>query len=356
MFDKLEDLLVRLEEILSELNEPGVANDPARFQKLMKEQSELQPIVDAYKEYKACQQTVEESLMMLDEESDEEMREMLKEELADAKSRIEELETELKILLLPKDPNDSKNVIVEIRAGAGGDEAALFAAEIYRMYVKYAESRRWKTELMSLNENGIGGFKDVTFMINGAGAYSRLKYESGVHRVQRVPETESGGRIHTSTITVAIMPEAEEIDFQLDLNDCKFDVFRASGNGGQCVNTTDSAVRLTHIPTGIVISCQDEKSQLKNRDKALRVLRSRLYDMELQKRHDEEAEARRSQVGTGDRSEKIRTYNFPQGRVTDHRIKLTLHRLDTILNGDLDEIIDSLIAADQTAKLAKMNQ
>ena len=356
MFDKLEDLLVRLEEILSELNEPGVANDPARFQKLMKEQSELQPIVDAYKEYKACQQTVEESLMMLDEESDEEMREMLKEELADAKSRIEELETELKILLLPKDPNDSKNVIVEIRAGAGGDEADLFAAEIYRMYVKYAESRRWKTELMSLNENGIGGFKEVTFMINGAGAYSRLKYESGVHRVQRVPETESGGRIHTSTITVAIMPEAEEIDFQLDLNDCKFDVFRASGNGGQCVNTTDSAVRLTHIPTGIVISCQDEKSQLKNRDKALRVLRSRLYDMELQKRHDEEAEARRSQVGTGDRSEKIRTYNFPQGRVTDHRIKLTLHRLDTILNGDLDEIIDSLIAADQTAKLAKMNQ
>ena len=356
MFDKLEDLLVRLEEILSELNEPGVANDPARFQKLMKEQSELQPIVDAYKEYKACQQTVEESLMMLDEESDEEMREMLKEELADAKSRIEELETELKILLLPKDPNDSKNVIVEIRAGAGGDEAALFAAEIYRMYVKYAESRRWKTELMSLNENGIGGFKEVTFMINGAGAYSRLKYESGVHRVQRVPETESGGRIHTSTITVAIMPEAEEIDFQLDLNDCKFDVFRASGNGGQCVNTTDSAVRLTHIPTGIVISCQDEKSQLKNRDKALRVLRSRLYDMELQKRHDEEAEARRSQVGTGDRSENNRTYNFPQGRVTDHRIKLTLHRLDTILNGDLDEIIDSLIAADQTAKLAKMNQ
>lgn len=356
MFDKLEDLLVRLEEILSELNEPGVANDPARFQKLMKEQSELQPIVEAYKEYKACQQTVEESLMMLDEESDEEMREMLKEELADAKSRIEELETELKILLLPKDPNDSKNVIVEIRAGAGGDEAALFAAEIYRMYVKYAESRRWKTELMSLNENGIGGFKEVTFMINGAGAYSRLKYESGVHRVQRVPETESGGRIHTSTITVAIMPEAEEIDFQLDLNDCKFDVFRASGNGGQCVNTTDSAVRLTHIPTGIVISCQDEKSQLKNRDKALRVLRSRLYDMELQKRHDEEAEARRSQVGTGDRSEKIRTYNFPQGRVTDHRIKLTLHRLDAILNGDLDEIIDSLIAADQTAKLAKMNQ
>ena len=354
MFDKLEDLLIRLEEILSELNEPGVANDPARFQKLMKEQSELQPIVDAYKEYKDCQQTVEESLSMLDEESDEEMREMLKEELAEAKKRIEELEHELKILLLPKDPNDSKNVIVEIRAGAGGDEAALFAAEIYRMYVKYAETQRWKTEMLSLNENGIGGFKEVTFMINGNGAYSRLKYESGVHRVQRVPETESGGRIHTSTINVAIMPEAEEIDFKLDMNDCKFDVFRASGNGGQCVNTTDSAVRLTHIPTGIVISCQDEKSQLKNRDKAIKVLRSRLYDLELQKRHDAEAEARRSQVGTGDRSEKIRTYNFPQGRVTDHRIKLTLHRLDSILNGDLSEVIDSLIAADQAAKLANL--
>ena len=356
MFDKLEDLLVRLEEILSELNEPGVANDPARFQKLMKEQSELQPIVDAYKEYKACQQTVEESLMMLDEESDEEMREMLKEELADAKSRIEELETELKILLLPKDPNDSKNVIVEIRAGAGGDEAALFAAEIYRMYVKYAESRRWKTELMSLNENGIGGFKEVTFMINGAGAYSRLKYESGVHRVQRVPETESGGRIHTSTITVAIMPEAEEIDFQLDLNDCKFDVFRASGNGGQCVNTTDSAVRLTHIPTGIVIYSQTEKSQLQNKEKAFRLLRSKLYDLELEKRQNEEAAERRSQIGTGDRSEKIRTYNFPQGRVTEHRIKLTLYKIDSIMDGDLYEIIDSLIAADQAAKLAKMNE
>lgn len=354
MFDKLEDLLVRLEEILSELNEPGVANDPARFQKLMKEQSELQPIVDAYKEYKACQQTVEESLMMLDEESDEEMREMLKEELADAKSRIEELETELKILLLPKDPNDSKNVIVEIRAGAGGDEAALFAAEIYRMYVKYAESRRWKTELMSLNENGIGGFKEVTFMINGAGAYSRLKYESGVHRVQRVPETESGGRIHTSTITVAIMPEAEEIDFQLDLNDCKFDVFRASGNGGQCVNTTDSAVRLTHIPTGIVISCQDEKSQLKNKDKALKVLRAKLFELETAKKQDEQAKYRRSQIGTGDRSEKIRTYNFPQSRVTDHRIKLTLYKLDAIMDGDLFELIDSLTAADQAEKLSNM--
>ena len=293
--------------------------------------------------------------MMLEEESDEEMRELAKEELNDSKARIEELERELKILLLPKDPNDEKNVILEIRAGAGGDEAALFAAEVYRMYVHYAESRRWKVEMISLNENGIGGFKECVCMITGQGAYSRLKYESGVHRVQRVPETESGGRIHTSTITVAIMPEAEEVDVELDMNDCKFDVFRASGNGGQCVNTTDSAVRLTHIPTGIVISCQDEKSQLKNKDKALKVLRARLYEMELAKQHDAEAEARKSQVGTGDRSEKIRTYNFPQGRVTDHRIKLTLHKLDTILNGDLDEIIDSLIAADQTAKLAKMN-
>ena len=285
-----------------------------------------------------------------------EMRQMLKEELSDAKNRIGQLEHQLKVLLLPKDPNDSRNVIVEIRAGAGGDEAALFAAEIYRMYVKYAESQGWRTELLSLNENGIGGFKEATFMINGNGAYSRLKYESGVHRVQRVPGTESGGRIHTSTITVAIMPEAEEIDFELDLNECRFDVFRASGNGGQCVNTTDSAVRLTHLPTGIVVSCQDEKSQLKNRDKAIKVLRSRLYDLELQKRHDAEAEARRSQVGTGDRSEKIRTYNFPQGRVTDHRIGLTLYKLDKIMNGDIQEIIDACIAADQAAKLAKMNE
>ena len=284
------------------------------------------------------------------------MKELAKEELNEAKARIEELEKQLKILLLPKDPNDDKNVIVEIRAGAGGDEAALFAYEIYRMYVHYAESKNWKVELMECEEIGIGGMKNVTFMVTGQGAYSVLKYESGVHRVQRVPETESGGRIHTSTCTVAIMPEAEEIDFHLDMNDCKFDVFRASGNGGQCVNTTDSAVRLTHIPTGIVISCQDEKSQLKNKDKALKVLRSRLYEMELAKQHDAEAEARRRQIGTGDRSEKIRTYNFPQGRVTDHRIKLTLHRLESILGGDLDEIIDSLIAADQAAKLSSLNE
>ena len=307
MFDKLDDLLIRFEEVLNELGEPDVTSNPDRFQKLMKEQSDLQPIVDTYKEYKKNKETIQDSLSMLEEEKDEDMREMLKEELSDAKKRVEELEHELKILLLPKDPNDNKNVIVEIRAGAGGDEAALFAAEIYRMYVKYAESRRWKTEMMSLNENGIGGFKEVTFMINGAGAYSRLKYESGVHRVQRVPETESGGRIHTSTCTVAIMPEAEEIDFHLDMNDCKFDVFRASGNGGQCVNTTDSAVRLTHIQTGIVIYSQTEKSQLQNKEKAFRLLRSKLYDMELERRQNEEAAERRSQIGTGDRSEKIRT-------------------------------------------------
>ena len=356
MFDKIEDLLHRFEEVLNELSEPDVANDQDRFRRLMKEQNDLTPIVEAYKEYKYAKQTIEESLMMLDEESDPEMREMLKEELSGAKDDVEKLEHRLKILLLPKDPNDEKNVIVEIRAGAGGDEAALFAADIFRMYSKYAETQRWKIDTMNSNENGIGGFKEIVFMINGSGAYSKFKYESGVHRVQRIPATESGGRIHTSTITVAIMPEAEEVDVQLDMNDCKFDVFRASGNGGQCVNTTDSAVRLTHIPTGIVISCQDEKSQLKNKDKALKVLRSRLYELEQAKKHDAEAEARRSQVGTGDRSEKIRTYNFPQGRVTDHRIKLTLHRLESVLDGDLDEIIDSLIAADQTAKLAKMNE
>ena len=356
MFDKLEDLLIRFEEIMGELNEPDVTANQERFRALMKEQSDLTQIVEAYREYKKCNQDIEDSLMMLDEENDPDMREMLKEELNSAKTRVSELEEELKILLLPKDPNDEKNVIVEIRAGAGGDEAALFAAEIYRMYVRYAERQRWRVETMDVEEIGIGGMKYVSFMISGQGAYSRLKYESGVHRVQRVPETESGGRIHTSTITVAIMPEVEDFDVQIDMNDCKFDVFRASGNGGQCVNTTDSAVRLTHIPTGIVISCQDEKSQLKNKDKALKVLRAKLYDLEQQKRHDEEAELRRSQVGTGDRSEKIRTYNFPQGRVTDHRIKLTLYKIDAIMDGDIQELIDNLTAADQAAKLAKMNQ
>lgn len=356
MFDKLDDTLMRYEEMMNQLSEPDVANDPERFKRLMKEQSDLTPIVEAYKEYKQCKQNVEDSLAMLDEESDEEMRELAKEELNESKARIEELEQELKVLLLPKDPNDDKNVIVEIRAGAGGDEAALFAAEIYRMYVHYAESQRWRVETLEMEEIGIGGMKSVNFMITGQGAYSRMKYESGVHRVQRVPETESGGRIHTSTITVAVMPEAEEVDVEIDEKDIRIDVMRASGNGGQCVNTTDSAVRLTHYPTGIVIYSQTEKSQIQNKAKAFALLRAKLYDMECQKAHDAEAEARRSQIGTGDRSEKIRTYNFPQGRVTDHRINLTLYKLDKIMNGDIQEIIDACIAADQAKKLANMNE
>ncbi len=356
MFDKLEDLLIRFEELMGELSSPDVTSNQERFRKLMKEQSDLTPIVEAYKEYKKSKQDIADSLEMLEAESDEDMREMLKEELNDAKKRVEELEEKLKILLLPKDPNDDKNVIVEIRAGAGGDEAALFAAEMYRLYVHYAESRRWKVETLEMEEIGIGGMKNVSFMVTGSGAYSVLKYESGVHRVQRVPETESGGRIHTSTITVAVMPEAEEVDVVIDEKDIRIDVMRASGCGGQCVNTTDSAVRLTHMPTGIVIYSQTEKSQIQNKAKAYALLRTKLYDLELQKAHDAEAELRKSQVGTGDRSEKIRTYNFPQGRVTDHRIKLTLYKIDEIMNGDIQDIIDALIAADQAAKLAKMNE
>lgn len=356
MYDKLEDLLHHYEELMNILSEPDVANDPKRFQALMKEQSSLTPIVDAYREYKKCRQGIEDSLAMLEEESDEEMRELAKEELNDSKARVEELEKELKILLLPKDPNDDKNVIVEIRAGAGGEEAALFAAEIYRMYVHYAEGRRWKVETLEADETGIGGMKSVNFMVTGAGAYSVLKYESGVHRVQRVPETESQGRIQTSTCSVAVMPEAEEVDVQIDEKDIRIDVMRASGNGGQCVNTTDSAVRLTHYPTGIVIYSQTEKSQLQNKDKAFALLRAKLYDLEMQKKQDAESELRRSQIGTGDRSEKIRTYNFPQGRVTDHRINLTLYKIDKVMDGDIQEIIDACIAADQSKKLARMNE
>ena len=356
MFDRLDDTVMRYEEMMNQLSEPDVANDAESFRKLMKEQSDLAPIVETYKEYKKSKQDIEDSLAMLEEESDEEMRELAKEELNESKARVEELEQKLKLLLLPKDPNDDKNVIVEIRAGAGGDEAALFAAEIYRMYVHYAESQRWKVETLEMEEIGIGGMKSVNFMISGQGAYSRMKYESGVHRVQRVPETESGGRIHTSTITVAVMPEAEEVDVKIDEKDIRIDVMRASGNGGQCVNTTDSAVRLTHYPTGIVIYSQTEKSQIQNKEKAFALLRAKLYDIECQKAHDAEADLRRSQVGTGDRSEKIRTYNFPQGRVTDHRINLTLYKLDKIMNGDIQEIIDACIAADQAAKLAKMNE
>ena len=354
MFDRLEDTVNRYEDITAELGNPDVVNDQNRFRKLMKEQSSLAPLIAAYTEYKNCKQTIEDSLQLLDEESDEELKELAKEELNEAKKRVEELENEIKILLLPKDPNDDKDIIVEIRAGAGGDEAALFAAELFRMYTHYVESKGWKVEVVNADETGIGGMKEIEFMVKGQGAYSVLKYESGVHRVQRVPETESGGRIHTSTASVAVMPEAEEVDIQIDEKDIRIDVMRASGNGGQCVNTTDSAVRLTHYPTGIVIYSQTEKSQIQNKEKAFALLRAKLYDLEIQKAHDAEADARRSQIGTGDRSEKIRTYNFPQGRVTDHRIGLTLYKLDKIMEGDIQEIIDAFIAADQAKKLSRM--
>lgn len=356
MFDKLESLSMRYSDIVQEISSPDVVKDQSRFRSLMKEQNELGEIVSKYYKYKEIKKNMQESLEIIDETSDEEFRELAKEELNELKEKLPQVEEELKILLIPKDPNDAKNVIIEIRSGAGGDEAALFAAELYRMYTRYAERQNWKIDMMSLTENGIGGFKGVVFMVLGKGVYSRMKYESGVHRVQRVPVTESGGRIHTSTATVAIMPEAEDVDVELDMNDCRIDVFRSSGNGGQSVNTTDSAVRITHIPTGIVISCQDEKSQLKNKDKAIKVLRSKLYDLEMEKAHNEESSNRKSQIGSGDRSEKIRTYNYPQGRVTEHRIKLTLHRLEDTLDGDLDEIIDSLTTADQAAKLSKLQE
>ncbi len=354
MFEKLQDLVHRSQELEQRLNDPTVIADQALWQKTVKEHAALQPVTEAYQQYTKVKRELSDNQKLLEEESDEELRMLAKEEVAEGKRMLEQLEQTMKLLLLPKDPNDEKNVFVEIRAGAGGDEAALFAAEVFRMYGRYAERRGWKTELVSLNENGLGGFKEVVFMIRGQGAFSRMKYESGVHRVQRVPATESGGRIHTSTVTVAVLPEVEEVDVQLDMNDIRIDVFRASGNGGQCVNTTDSAVRVTHYPTGIVVSCQDEKSQLKNKDKALRVLRARLYELEQEKRQAEISADRRSQVGTGDRSEKIRTYNFPQSRVTDHRIKLTTHRIDDIMDGDLDEIIDAIITIDQTERLKSM--
>ena len=354
MFDKLEDLLIRFEEIMGELHEPTVTNNQERFRKLMKEQSDLTPIVDAYTEYKKCKQDIEDSLSMLEEEKDEEMREMIKETLNDSKKRVEELEQELKILLLPKDPNDDKNVIVEIRAGAGGDEAALFAAEIYRMYVHYAEKQRWKVELINVDEIGIGGMKEVQFTISGQGAYSKMKYESGVHRVQRVPETETQGRIHTSTATVAVMPQAEEVDFALDMKDLRIDTFRSSGAGGQHINKTSSAIRVTHIPTGTVVECQNERSQFQNKDKALEILRSRLLAQKQKEQQDAINAQRQGQVGTGDRSEKIRTYNFPQDRCTDHRIGLTVHNLEKIMDGNLDEVIDALATHEQTEKLQRL--
>ena len=350
MFDKLIDLEKRYIELSDKINDPEIISNNEEWRKLMKEHSDISPIVNKYKEYEQTKQAIEDAKEMLNE-SDEEMRQLAKEELNENNEKLEQIKEELKILLIPKDPNDDKNVIVEIRGGAGGDEANIFAGDLYRMYSRYAERRKWKTEIMSSTPSDMGGFKEISFMIMGQGAYSRLKYESGVHRVQRVPDTESSGRIHTSTVTVAVLPEVEDIDFKLDLNDVRIDVFRASGNGGQCVNTTDSAVRATHIPTGIVVSCQDEKSQLKNKEKALKVLASRLYDMELEKQHAELSAERKSQVGRGNRNERIRTYNFPQGRVTDHRVGLTLHRLDAIIDGDLDEIMDTLITTEQAEKL-----
>ena len=355
MFDQLDQLLLKYDDIMHELAAPGTTDNQDRFRSLMKEQSSLTPIVETYTEYKKNSKEIEDEQEMLAGESDEEMRAMLKEELSSARSKDEELSEKLKILLLPKDPNDDRDVVMEIRAGVGGDEAALFASELYRMYSRYIETRGWKADIIEVEQTGLGGMKSVNFMVRGQGAYSVLKYESGVHRVQRVPETESGGRIHTSTATVAVMPEAEDVEVYIDPKDVRVDVMRASGNGGQCVNTTDSAVRLTHYPTGIVIYSQTEKSQIQNKEKAYALLRTKLLDLETQRAHDEEADNRRSQIGTGDRSEKIRTYNFPQGRVTDHRIKLTLYKIDSIINGDLQELLDALMAADQAAKLIKMN-
>lgn len=350
MFDKLYDLERRYVELSDKINDPDIISNNEVWRKLMKEHSDLTPIVEKFKEHEQTKQNIADAKEMLGE-SDEDLKALAKEELSENTKLLEEIQNELKILLIPKDPNDEKNVIVEIRGGAGGDEANLFAGDLYRMYSRYAEKRRWKTELMSQNASDMGGFREISFMIIGQGAYSKLKYESGVHRVQRVPDTESSGRIHTSTVTVAVLPEVDDIDFKVDPNDIKTDVFRASGNGGQSVNTTDSAVRLTHLPTGTVVSCQDEKSQLKNKDKALKILTSRLYDLELEKQHAEISAERKSQVGRGNRNERIRTYNFPQGRVTDHRVNLTLHRLDAVMEGDIDEIMDTLITTEQAEKL-----
>ena len=351
MFDKLGVLEEKYEELSMKVADPDIISDQSSWQKFMKEMSDLEPIVEKYREYKKTKSDIEDAKEILDTSNDEEFRELAKMELADKEDSMKEIQKELKLLMLPKDPNDDKNVIIEIRGGAGGDEAALFSGVLFRMYSMYASSRNWKVEVMSANETGIGGYKEIVFMIMGKGAYSRLKFESGVHRVQRVPETESSGRIHTSTSTVAVLPEVEDVDVELNLNDVRVDVFRSSGNGGQSVNTTDSAVRLTHMPTGIVISMQDEKSQLKNKEKAFKILRAKLYDIELEKKQKAIAAERKSQVGTGDRSERIRTYNYPQGRVSDHRINMTLYKLDQFVNGDMDEMLDALITTDQAEKM-----
>lgn len=355
MLKKLGVLEDTYKDLTEKISDPEIINDQKVWQKYMKEHADLEPIIMKYREYKAVLDSIAESKEILQEESDEELRELAKMELSDMESKVEPLEEELKLLLVPKDPNDEKNVIVEIRGGAGGDEAALFAGDLLRMYSRYAERKGWKVSMLSSNETGVGGYKEVSFMIKGKGAYSRLKYESGVHRVQRIPSTESGGRIHTSTATVAVLPEVEDVEVEINDNDIRIDVFRASGNGGQCVNTTDSAVRITHIPTGEVVSCQDEKSQLKNKEKAMKVLKARLYDRALADQQKEISAERKSQVGTGDRSERIRTYNFPQGRISDHRINLTLYKLDSFLDGDIDEMIDALITVDQTEKMTAIN-
>ena len=352
MFDKLSFIDDRFKELESKISDPAIIADQEQWRKLCKEHSDITPIVNKYREYKALVENIEEAKEMIASgELTKDEKELIEMEISESNENIQKVSEELKILLLPKDPNDDKNVIVEIRGGAGGDEAALFAADLLRMYSMYAETQRWKVEMLSESPTDIGGYKEVSFAINGNSAYSRLKFESGVHRVQRIPSTESGGRIHTSTVTVAVLPEVEEVEVEINQNDLRIDVFRAGGPGGQCVNTTDSAVRITHIPTGVVVSCQDEKSQHKNKDKAMKILRSRVYDIFIQQQNDAISAERKSQVGTGDRSERIRTYNYPQGRVTDHRIGLTLHRLDAILNGDLDEIIDALITTDQSEKL-----
>ncbi|OUQ57985.1 peptide chain release factor 1 [Tyzzerella sp. An114] len=356
MLDRLQEIETKYENLGESINAPDVIANQDEWRKLMKEYSDMTPIIEKYREYKTLSEEIEDELEMLKEKLDDDFREMVKEELSENKQKLETVKNELTILLIPKDPNDDKNVIVEIRGGAGGDEAALFAGDLFRMYSRYAERQKWKVEIMNTNENDLGGFKEISFMIKGTGAYSRLKFESGVHRVQRIPVTESGGRIHTSTVTVAVLPEAEEVDVNIDMNDVRIDVFRASGNGGQCVNTTDSAVRVTHIPTGIVVSCQNEKSQLKNKAQALKVLYARIYEME-QAKHDAEISAdRKAQVGTGNRNERIRTYNFPQGRVTDHRVGLTLHKLDMVLDGDLDEIMDTLITTDRAEKMGNTEE
>ncbi len=350
MFDKLDFIVDKYDELAAKVSDPDVISNQDLWKQHMKEMSDIEPIVKKYKEYRANKQNIADAKEML-EESDEELREMAKQEFAELSSKEEVLEKELKILLLPKDPNDEKNVILEVRAGTGGEEAALFAANLLRMYSMYAENRGWKTELIEMNDTGIGGVKEAVVLIKGRGAYSRLKYESGAHRVQRVPETESSGRIHTSAATVAVLPEIDDVQVDLDPNDVRVDVYRSSGNGGQSVNTTDSAVRLTHVPTGLVVTCQDEKSQIKNREKAFKVLAARLYDMKMQEQNKEISDQRKSMVGSGDRSERIRTYNYPQGRISDHRVGVTIYKLDQFMNGDLDEIIDALITEDQAAKM-----